>query len=67
MVWTTLKKSIQGVKRMGGKWGGNLPFVMVLVDVFVDKFVVKETVDPVYTGVGEHDEAHDAEQDVTPV
>lgn len=67
MVGTALEKSIQGVKSMGSEWCGNLPAVVVFVNVFVYKFVVEEAVDPVNTGISEHDETHNAEQDVTPV
>lgn len=52
---------------MGSEWCGDLPAVVVFVDVFVYKFVVKEAVDPVNTGISEHDETHNAEQNVTPV
>lgn len=52
---------------MGSEWCGDLPAVVVFVDVFVYKFVVKEAVDPVNTGISEHNETHNAEQNVTPV
>lgn len=52
---------------MGSEWCGDLPAVVVFVDVFVYKFVVKEAVDPVNTGISEHDETHNTEQNVTPV
>lgn len=67
MVGTALEKSIQGVKSMGSKWSGDFPLVVVFVDVFVDEFVVKESMDPVYTGISEHNEAYNTEQDVYPV
>ena len=48
---------------MGRERGWNLPFMVRLVDVFIDVLVMQEAVDPVYAGVGEQNEGHNAPKD----
>lgn len=66
MIWPALKKSIQGMESVTGKWRGHFPAMVVFVEVFVNRLVVKETVDPVYKHVSEQDEGHHANGDAQP-
>lgn len=56
MVWHTLGPAVQGVESVGGVRARHDPFVMRLVEGFVDARVVKATVDPVDEEIGEEDE-----------
>lgn len=49
---------------MGSEWCGDFLVVVVFVDVFVYKFVVKEAVDLVNIGISEYDEIYNVEQNV---
>lgn len=51
-----LGPTVDGVEGNGGVGGGHDPFVVSLVQVLVDKGVVKAAMDPVDAEVGEHEE-----------
>ena len=56
VVWQGLEIPVDWVECVGGKRCGYNPFVVWLVDVFVDAGVVFPTVDPVDAVIGEHKE-----------
>ena len=56
MVGTGLKETVDRVEGMAGKRRRNLPGVVHLVQVLIHAAVMKQTVNPVDTGVGKRDE-----------
>lgn len=57
MVGATLQKAIHRVEGVAGKRRRDFPFMVVLVDVFVNVLVVKETMYPVDTHISEKDKS----------
>lgn len=56
VVWNTLGPAVQGVESVGGERARHDPFVVRLVEGFVDSRMVKATMDPVDEEIGEEDE-----------
>ena len=66
VVWQGLGVAIKWVESVTGVWSGDEPFVVWLVNVFVEPWVVCESVDPVDEKIGEKEEEWDGEQGVCP-
>ena len=56
VVGEALEEAVDGVKRVAGVGGGDLPGVVALVDVLVEEPVVEPAVYPVDEAVREHEE-----------
>lgn len=62
MVGEGLEVSVNRVECVGGEGGGDDPFVVGLVDVFVYEWVVFPSVDPVYAVIRKHQERWDRQE-----
>lgn len=56
MVWDRLRVSVDGVECMAREWRRDDPFVMRLMDVFVQEGNMEPAVDPVNAVVGKKEE-----------
>lgn len=66
VVWQRLQVAIERVKRVGGKWGGNQPLVVRLMQPLVADGVMLPAVNPVDAIVCEGEEEEYCENEVSP-
>jgi len=62
----TLQEAIDGVKCVAGERGGHLPSVVIFVEMFVDGFMMKSSVDPINEKICECDEGQRREENHVP-